>query len=641
MSDIMKKVTFLLRRGLKKDLPNLLEGEMGLATDTKELYVGTSDGSMQMAKQDDVDNVTQGLGEANAQLTRTIQKTDGAFINVKYAPSGLASVAGDGVADDATNIQSILNYLKANGGGRVYFPNGNYLIGTRLSIPSNITFYGQSKNTVFLAKDNLYSMMEIFDADNTELSNFTVNGRAKERDQAGTLTKAVYGLAMSRAQNCLIDNIKFINLGYKAQTYSDQDLSMGGNILDMATDDSLTNSRDTKNNIIQNCSFIDEDGRSSFGIRMWSSWTIEPQNRKYYIKDNTIRDNYFSGFNWNSIEMAGAGCINNKIDNNVGENHYGYSVFEADKGASYNIFTNNTVRNLLVTGTLSKYGYRDAQGGTTAGGYTYYAYGNVWNNNLIENVTQGGTTTSGGMLLYGARKSIVTNFTAKNINRSPENTTIDNVGGIVLDNADECTVSSFNLSKCYQGIYVMAANNTEFYNFDISEATYGVKISGSPANNSFKNGKIHNIIATGFNLSQTSVGTSIVNNTIYSCNKAIVTNASNAYINGNSIYNITDTANGIDCRGGTCVIINNNLKGCRIYLDGTGVNNVVFGNTSDLSSDNYSKKIAYAAAAPTTGTWNKGDVVYNNAPVAGGKLGWVCVTSGTPGTWKAFGAIDA
>lgn len=46
-------------------------------------------------------------------------------------------------------------------------------------------------------------------------------------------------------------------------------------------------------------------------------------------------------------------------------------------------------------------------------------------------------------------------------------------------------------------------------------------------------------------------------------------------------------------------------------------------------------------AAPTTGTYEVGDIVYNSAPVAGGTIGFVCTTAGTPGTWKTFGAIAA
>jgi hypothetical protein len=49
----------------------------------------------------------------------------------------------------------------------------------------------------------------------------------------------------------------------------------------------------------------------------------------------------------------------------------------------------------------------------------------------------------------------------------------------------------------------------------------------------------------------------------------------------------------------------------------------------------------YDSSAPTTGTWNVGDVVYHSTPAAGGNMGWVCTTAGTPGTWKTFGTIQA
>lgn len=47
-----------------------------------------------------------------------------------------------------------------------------------------------------------------------------------------------------------------------------------------------------------------------------------------------------------------------------------------------------------------------------------------------------------------------------------------------------------------------------------------------------------------------------------------------------------------------------------------------------------------AAAAPTTGAHTVNEIVFNSAPVAGGFLGWVCTTAGTPGTWKQFGLIE-
>lgn len=46
------------------------------------------------------------------------------------------------------------------------------------------------------------------------------------------------------------------------------------------------------------------------------------------------------------------------------------------------------------------------------------------------------------------------------------------------------------------------------------------------------------------------------------------------------------------------------------------------------------------AAAPSTGTHVAGEVVFNADPISGGFAGWICVTGGTPGTWKSFGAIS-
>lgn len=44
----------------------------------------------------------------------------------------------------------------------------------------------------------------------------------------------------------------------------------------------------------------------------------------------------------------------------------------------------------------------------------------------------------------------------------------------------------------------------------------------------------------------------------------------------------------------------------------------------------------YGSATPTTGAWLRGDIVWNTAPSSGGTPGWMCTTSGSPGTWKAM-----
>ena len=48
---------------------------------------------------------------------------------------------------------------------------------------------------------------------------------------------------------------------------------------------------------------------------------------------------------------------------------------------------------------------------------------------------------------------------------------------------------------------------------------------------------------------------------------------------------------------------------------------------------------ASGSGAPTSGEYNKGDIVWNNNPVVGQYVGWVCVKSGNSGLWEPFGKI--
>jgi hypothetical protein len=44
-------------------------------------------------------------------------------------------------------------------------------------------------------------------------------------------------------------------------------------------------------------------------------------------------------------------------------------------------------------------------------------------------------------------------------------------------------------------------------------------------------------------------------------------------------------------------------------------------------------------AAPGSGQWFKGEVVWNSVPAAGSPMGWICTVAGTPGTWVPFGYV--
>lgn len=52
-----------------------------------------------------------------------------------------------------------------------------------------------------------------------------------------------------------------------------------------------------------------------------------------------------------------------------------------------------------------------------------------------------------------------------------------------------------------------------------------------------------------------------------------------------------------------------------------------------------SKQIIYSNNKPTIGTYRNGDICFNNSPVIGNYVGWICIQSGTPGRWAPFGNI--
>jgi len=48
----------------------------------------------------------------------------------------------------------------------------------------------------------------------------------------------------------------------------------------------------------------------------------------------------------------------------------------------------------------------------------------------------------------------------------------------------------------------------------------------------------------------------------------------------------------------------------------------------------------YGEEPPQTGNYNVGDIVWNSNPSPSHPVGWVCVRSGNPGTWRPFGIIS-
>jgi hypothetical protein len=61
----------------------------------------------------------------------------------------------------------------------------------------------------------------------------------------------------------------------------------------------------------------------------------------------------------------------------------------------------------------------------------------------------------------------------------------------------------------------------------------------------------------------------------------------------------------------------------------------------DINHIETNRKLFIGNSPPATGTYAVGDQSRNLTPTAGGYIGWVCVTAGSPGVWKGFGLIQA
>lgn len=88
-------------------------------------------------------------------------------------------------------------------------------------------------------------------------------------------------------------------------------------------------------------------------------------------------------------------------------------------------------------------------------------------------------------------------------------------------------------------------------------------------------------------------------------------------------------------------------NGDQIGVVTTATGGIAFGRSANVSGAIYFPKLAigtsnnarivdYGNAAPTAGEHAQGEIVFNRAATAAGPVGWICTTSGTPGTWTAI-----
>lgn len=196
-----------------------------------------------------------------------------------------------------------------------------------------------------------------------------------------------------------------------------------------------------------------------------------------------------------------------------------------------------------------------------------------------------------------------------------------------------------------------------------SSNTYGATITGNICREFGQfgiatlpdNGQLRYTTVTGNVLYSTNVstlggmtlgnGTTVTGNTIQISGGTGIYAIDGCFISGNYI---NGPSYGVDLSGAsanTTMVAGNYMSaGVNGQFNGIVVNNyaiAAYGTTRIYNEgiDLGGLRQTVSTAAPSTGAHLQGDIVWNSAAAAAGNAGFICVTAGTPGTWKTFGTI--
>ena len=386
----------------------------------------------------------------------------------------------------------------------------------------------------------------------------------------------------------------------------------------------------SSDNILENC-YFEEIREVSAGHNA----------RRNIFRNNTVIRPYDNGFN-----VHGLGEEDITFEGNTVINSQQYGIVIGQAAPSGKALNKRTiVRNNLIINCVS-FGIREVQVNDTA--YTdTIIEGNIVMNNTATAIYIGGTGTA-----------------TNNTNPVIRNNKIINSGGrgieIATASVANCIIENNQIeSSATDGILINSArtNNIVRNNRIISPGSYGIRelqdtddvltdnvIFGNHITNPANTAILLN--ASGTNRIRTTVCNNFIKSVGAAAGRGIELTLS-------GVVECVVDSNVIDTTTGDGIIFNGSGDGhmCRHNtlrnIGGIGIRNTstatrIIPVANRVESSVGARYSNLAGAAPVAGTWKAQDIMPNDAAAsAGGVIGWVCVTAGTPGTWKSFGAISA
>jgi hypothetical protein len=570
---------------------------------------------------------------------------------------------GDGVTDDSDAIQNAINSLSENG-GTIIFPKGVYLISKPLKLYSDIVIEGN--NSIFKASDNGWTdylfrgILELVGVSRVVIRNLFIDHNCS----ASTNPKPSYCVFMFNASENLLDNVVFSDSGSINSLPSDPPLMI------LAKDDPSEFSDQTASvyanitggcydNVIRKCTFqLPKTARCAFAVRVLTDWVNKRplDNFVNHNQGNVFDSCKFVGdYKWNHLEFAGGGTRYNKVVNCY-FNGLSLTAIDFDKGTNYNIAIGNTVENVgrsqeylsqsdTRMAAINVHGYQATTGDTDI----YYSIGNTVINNVIKDVGNVNDTDSyQSSIGVGYAQQTVVSGNQIDCIKAPTGFGIfidhytDNllVEGNIIRNV--AYGIGFNANASTIGSVTIKANDVYIQKEAVSlGGQSGGNTRVTISDNTLKTTSTTDKCIVLLNFIKKAI---ISNNRVLGGLECISCYAQSAVILGNICD--SPTQRGIRIGDGKAVLIGNRVINSALadLIVSSSIQPTLVGNSFTNPASKEGPNISYMSSVPNSGIWNKGDIVYNTNPVAGGKLGWVCVVSGdfagTPPVFKAFGAID-
>lgn len=587
--------------------------------------------------------------------TGAVQTTVQAKLRESVSVKDFGAV-GDGVTDDTAAIQTALNTGKS-----VYFPQGSYLITSGLTITANYqTLYGDGPLSKIICNtgstDNGVNMITALGKTGCVVERLFLqnSGYGKTIPASGVFTGMGVGILFINCHACkAVDNYVY-KCGSAGQgvtgiyfSSSTECLAEGNHVFECLnginsdswyyTVDSTTRSRNNciVGNVIYNCqgspivvdineSLANEVGDTVTGnVCYQNKYGIGISGSKITVSSNVINmNNYsFGGVGFDAIFATGKLIT---ISNNVILNAYKAGIMFQANVAGYPV-GGLDMRDSIISNNVIAWDSGIAAGGTDSHGIR------IVNNSSANSVE--GIVISGNKVVLARRCGIFLDGASATVNDVA-------ITGNQVENAGE---EGIYATGVYTHTLTISNNSVK------TSALDGIRVVNAPRalisnNRVFNNG--HHGISMSSSIRSIVSGNIVADNGTSAANTydaiycTAVCSASSIY--GNQVGNVTTS----NSRYGVNI---DDSTASAYSIFGNQYSLLATGNFSTTVTSTYTRSLEgevgqreiWASAAPVSGTWNRGDRVWSTAPSASGFIGWVCVTAGTPGTWKTFGQISA